>query len=84
VQLLVNSLHDAHVTLAAGALSAFSFGSPYSISSASVDGKQPPQVYITGTALTCLRNLGSPTHKKRRRHHREPAGRLAAISDCVH
>jgi hypothetical protein len=53
LQLLVYSLHDAHVTLTAGALSAFSFASPYSISSASVDGKQPPQVYITGTVLTC-------------------------------
>jgi hypothetical protein len=52
LQLLVYSLHDAHVSLTAGALSAFSFGSPYSISSASIDGKQPPQVYITGTTLT--------------------------------
>ena len=60
LQLLVYSLHDAHVTLTAGALSAFSFASPYSISSASVDGKQAPQVFITGTALTCPRILVDP------------------------
>ena len=48
LQLLIYSMHDAHVTLTAGALSAFSFASPYSITSASIDGRQSPQVYLTG------------------------------------
>lgn len=49
LQRLIQSLHDAHVILHAGALSVFSFASPYSITSASIDGKQTPQVYLTGT-----------------------------------
>lgn len=49
LQLLIYSLHDAHVVLSAGALSAFSFASPYPISSVSIDGKQAPKIYITGT-----------------------------------
>ncbi|KAL1642032.1 hypothetical protein SLS58_005620 [Diplodia intermedia] len=47
VQRVVYSMHDMHVNLYAGILSVFSFGSPYYISSVSVDGKQAPQVYIT-------------------------------------
>lgn len=46
VQSLVYRIHDYHVSLSTGILSAFSFGSPYDIMSVSVDGKQPPQVYI--------------------------------------
>ncbi|KAF2186875.1 hypothetical protein K469DRAFT_705404 [Zopfia rhizophila CBS 207.26] len=46
-QLLIFAMHDAHIALTAGALSAFSFASPYEISSVSVDGKQDPKVYIT-------------------------------------
>jgi hypothetical protein len=49
VQLLVNRIHDSHVTLGAGALQAFLFASPYGIVSASVDGKQSPEIFITGT-----------------------------------
>ena len=48
LQLLIYSMHDAHVALTAGALSAFSFASPYAITSASIDGRQSPQVYLTG------------------------------------
>jgi len=36
---LVYAIHDGHVDLKAGILSPFSFGSPYAISSVSVDGK---------------------------------------------
>lgn len=47
-----------HVSLTAGILSVFSFASPYSISSLSVDGKRAPQVYITGSSplpnLPCI------------------------------
>ncbi|KAF2204609.1 hypothetical protein GQ43DRAFT_437763 [Delitschia confertaspora ATCC 74209] len=46
-QLLTYSMHDAHVVLNAGILAAFSYGSPWSISSASVDGREPPKVYLT-------------------------------------
>lgn len=48
VQLLTNALHDGHVSLKAGALAAFSFGSPFEIASVSVDGQQPPKIYLTG------------------------------------
>lgn len=47
-QLLAYALNDGHVTLSAGILSSFSFASPYEVSSVSIDGKQPPKVYITG------------------------------------
>ncbi|KAF1840462.1 peptidase S41 family protein [Cucurbitaria berberidis CBS 394.84] len=46
-QLLVYALHDGHVSLTAGILSAFSFASPYEIASVSIDGKQEPKIYIT-------------------------------------
>lgn len=46
LQLLVYSVHDAHVDLAAGILSAFSFSSPWSLVTASIDGKETPKVYF--------------------------------------
>lgn len=46
VQHLVQSLHDAHVYLVGGALSAFAFGSDYTLMTVSVDGVQAPQVYF--------------------------------------
>ncbi|KAF4541939.1 Peptidase S41 family protein [Lasiodiplodia theobromae] len=46
MQALVYSMHDMHVDLNSGVLSAFSFASPYYITSASVDGKQDPQIYL--------------------------------------
>jgi hypothetical protein len=51
LQLLVNRMHDSHVTLNAGILKAFSFVSPLGIFSASVDGKKPPGVYIVDEHL---------------------------------
>jgi hypothetical protein len=50
-QLLTYALHDSHVYLTSGVLSAFSFGSPYEIVSVSIDGKQAPKVYITDDIL---------------------------------
>ena len=47
-QALIYSMHDMHVDISAGALSAFSFGSPYYLLSVSKDGKQVPQVYLWG------------------------------------
>lgn len=54
-QLLAYALNDGHVALTAGALAAFSFASPYEIVSVSVDGKQPPKVYITGKGASSFR-----------------------------
>jgi hypothetical protein len=45
---LAYAAHDDHVDLSAGILSVFTFASPYYISSVSVDGKQAPQIYLTG------------------------------------
>lgn len=47
-QLLVYAMHDSHVSLNAGILSAFTFASPVEIASVSVDGKEEPKIYITG------------------------------------
>ncbi|MCJ1394864.1 hypothetical protein MMC18_007744 [Xylographa bjoerkii] len=54
VQNLVYSAHDSHLYLFAGATEIFSFGSPFYISSVSLDGQAPPQIYITGDLLTSL------------------------------
>lgn len=47
VQSLVFAIHDGHVELRAGIMSPFWFGSPVSVSSASLDGVEPPKVYFT-------------------------------------
>ncbi|KAI4954640.1 hypothetical protein J4E86_005950 [Alternaria arbusti] len=46
IQLLINQLRDTHVTLNAGALSAFSFVASFGLVSASIDGKQAPEIYL--------------------------------------
>ena len=46
LQNLVYSAHDAHFQLQSGILDAFTFLSPYSIVSLSVDGVQTPKVYV--------------------------------------
>ena len=46
LQLLVNRMHDGHVSLNAGALSPFTFASPYGLVSASVDGKSAPEIFF--------------------------------------
>jgi hypothetical protein len=51
IQKLIYACHDEHLDLRAGILAAFSFGSPYAITSVSIDGKEPPKVYITSTCL---------------------------------
>ncbi|KAF2728048.1 hypothetical protein EJ04DRAFT_504715 [Polyplosphaeria fusca] len=53
VQLLINRMHDAHVVLNAGVLQPFTFASPYGIISASVDGKNAPEIYIADHVLRC-------------------------------
>ncbi|KAF2760803.1 hypothetical protein EJ05DRAFT_497366 [Pseudovirgaria hyperparasitica] len=44
---IVNAIHDSHVELNQGILAAFSFASPYEISSVSRDGLEAPQIYFT-------------------------------------
>lgn len=44
--LLIQSMHDDHAVVVTGLSSAFSWASPYSIISASVDGKEVPKVYL--------------------------------------
>ncbi|KAI4676907.1 uncharacterized protein J4E84_009207 [Alternaria hordeiaustralica] len=46
VQLLVTQIRDTHVVLNAGALSAFSFAGSFGLVSASIDGKQVPEIYL--------------------------------------
>ena len=48
MQEVVQATHDDHVTLNAGILSAFTFGSPLRIVSASTDGIELPKIYIVG------------------------------------
>ena len=47
LQKVIYATHDDHLRLSAGILAAFSFYSPYGISSVSVDGVQLPKVYLT-------------------------------------
>ena len=51
VQRLLYSAHDAHLTLFAGALAVFSFGSPLRIVSVSEDGISLPKIYVTGQSM---------------------------------
>lgn len=48
VQRVAFAMHDAHVDLRSGVMSRFSFGSQDAITSVSVDGIEPPKVYLTG------------------------------------
>lgn len=56
LQHLLYQTHDAHLYLTAGITAAFSFQAPFSITSASSDGKSLPQVYITADVLKNWRN----------------------------
>ncbi|TDZ29073.1 Peptidase S41 family protein ustP [Colletotrichum spinosum] len=57
MQHLVYSVHDAHVYLRAGVLSAFSFASPVALVTASIDGKETPKVYLAEDILFRKNNL---------------------------
>ncbi|KAF4911772.1 Peptidase S41 family protein ustP [Colletotrichum fructicola] len=56
LQYLVYALNDAHVDLYAGILSVFSFASPVSLVSASIDGKETPKVYFADDILNRQEN----------------------------
>jgi hypothetical protein len=46
LQLVLQGAHDDHLYLQAGILSAFTFGAPHDLVTLSLDGKQPPKVYL--------------------------------------
>lgn len=48
VQEVIHAAHDDHLILDVGILSAFTFGSPLRIVSASTDGIELPKIYILG------------------------------------
>ena len=50
VQEVVLAAHDDHLTLNAGILGAFTFGSPLRIVSVSTDGIQLPKIFIAGSS----------------------------------
>lgn len=58
VQGLVFAIHDVHTELRSGIMAPFWFGSPLSVSAASLDGIEPPKIYFT---RKCQRNLMSGT-----------------------
>ncbi|KAK1985867.1 peptidase S41 family protein [Colletotrichum cereale] len=64
LQYLVYSVHDAHVDLSSGILSAFSFASPLSLVTASIDGKETPKVYFESDVI----------------EHRDNGTKISAIS----
>jgi hypothetical protein len=51
LQSLLYSAHDVHVSLNAGLLSSFYFGSQYGLTSVSLDGVQLPKVYLTADLI---------------------------------
>ena len=58
LQQLILQTHDAHINLAFGILSIFTFGSPYGLVSVSTDGIALPKVFIVGQCSS----LTLPTH----------------------
>ena len=53
VQKLILATHDAHINLAYGVLSIFTFGSPYGLVSVSTDGVALPKLFIPGQYMFC-------------------------------
>ena len=54
LQQLVYAAHDSHLQIALGILDAFSFYSPYSFISLSVDGTQFPKLYVIGALFSIV------------------------------
>lgn len=61
IQLLIARMHDNHVTLDAGILSAFRFASPYTLISISEDGLQEPKVYLHEDVLAATKEVYRPS-----------------------
>jgi hypothetical protein len=60
LQSLVYLAHDHHLSLAAGILGIFSFGTSYRIASVSIDGIQLPKIYLTGTSIASIPSRSDP------------------------
>ena len=56
LQTVVYAIHDAHVSLSAGILSIFTFGSPLRIVSVSSNGIQLPKIYIPDDLIEAAQN----------------------------
>ncbi|CAD6584279.1 MAG: hypothetical protein ASARMPRED_001721 [Alectoria sarmentosa] len=56
LQTVIYALHDAHVSLSAGILSIFTFGSPLRIVSASSNGIELPKIYIPDDLIEAAQN----------------------------
>ncbi|KAJ4351873.1 uncharacterized protein N0V89_007217 [Didymosphaeria variabile] len=61
LQLLINRFHDSHVYLSAGLLAPFTFISPFSLVSASRDGKVTPSVYFRDEVVNSQLQGGEPS-----------------------
>lgn len=60
IQKLILATHDAHINLAFGIMSIFTFGSPYGLVSVSTDGVALPKLFVPGHSMlsTGGRNSG--------------------------
>ena len=56
LQTLIYAIHDAHVSLSAGILSIFTFGSPLRIVSVSSNGIEAPKIYIPDDLIEAAQN----------------------------
>ena len=56
LQTIIYAIHDAHVSLSAGLLSIFTFGSPLRIVSVSSNGIELPKIYIPDDLLEAAQN----------------------------
>ena len=56
LQTVIYAMHDAHVSLSAGILSIFTFGSPLRIVSASSNGIEVPKIYIPDDLIEAAQN----------------------------
>ena len=56
LQTVIYAIHDAHVSLSAGILSIFTFGSPLRIVSASSNGIELPKIYIPDDLIEAAQN----------------------------
>ncbi|KAG6355630.1 hypothetical protein INS49_003592 [Diaporthe citri] len=80
IQHLVQSLHDDHVSLVGGALSAFSFGSNIPLMTLSVDGVKIPEVYFRYDVQNRLQYPISPIAQINGEDAIDFLGRFAALN----
>lgn len=80
IQHLVQSLHDEHVYLVGGALSAFSFGSNRPLMTLSIDGVKTPEVYFQFDVQNRLNYTISPITQINGQDTVEFLSRFAALN----